>query len=171
MGRRCLLGACQLQPLAFAPSERHSPQLPAHTPHFQQRIATPSTTPTEKPRINSVTPDVCSGQNGVDLGQFVCFGSKTDKLHLNRALPLQPPEQTSAETSSNVCVGPEAVVMAPAQSPSPGLGEKYLSNFPVSSQWSRASFGMSFLAVMFGHFCAYSRLRLSHFSRPGSVSA
>ena len=69
-----------------------------------------------------------------------------------------------------VCFGPEAVVMAPAQSPSPGLGEKYLPNFPVSSQWSRASFGMSFLAVMFGHFCAYSRLRLSHFSRPGSVS-
>src|SRR4029079_17182396 len=39
-----------------------------------------------------------------------------------------------------------------AQSPAPGLGEKYLSNFPVSSQYVRASAGMSFLPVLFGHF-------------------
>ena len=57
---------------------------------------------------------------------------------------------------------------APAQSAAPGLGEKY--EFPVSSQWALASLAMSFLSVMFGHFCACSRLSSSHFSRPDSLS-
>src|SRR5262245_47572371 len=58
----------------------------------------------------------------------------------------------------------------PAQSPSPGSGEKYLSNLPFSSRKLSASDGASFLAVIFGHVSEYRRLISSHFSRPASVS-
>ena len=56
------------------------------------------------------------------------------------------------------------------QSPSPGSWEKYFSNFPATSSNSLASAGGSFLAVILGHFSAYSAFTASQFSRPGSVS-
>jgi hypothetical protein len=37
----------------------------------------------------------------------------------------------------------------PAQSPSPGLAEKYLLNFPVSSQRARASLGCLGIPILF----------------------
>src|SRR5215207_2969572 len=56
-----------------------------------------------------------------------------------------------------------------AQSPWPGLGEKYFSLSGLPSN-SLASSGGSRLTVMLGQVLAYSALRPSHFSSPGSVS-
>ena len=52
------------------------------------------------------------------------------------------------------------------QSPSPGSGEKYFSNFPLTPSNYLASAGGSFLAVMFGHLTAYSLFTWSHLSSP-----
>src|SRR6185437_10636653 len=60
--------------------------------------------------------------------------------------------------------------LAFGQSPLPGFGEKYFSNFPSWPSYSLASGGDSFFWVMFGQLLAYSVLTSSHFSRPGSVS-
>src|SRR5262245_59631104 len=55
------------------------------------------------------------------------------------------------------------------QSPSPGLGENR-DSLPGLPSNSLASSGGSRLIVMLGHTLAYSALRESHFSSPGSVS-
>ena len=57
-----------------------------------------------------------------------------------------------------------------APSPCPGAGEKYwnLSGVPLKAS---ASGGAARFTAMFGQVSAYSALSLSHFSRPGSVSA
>src|SRR5262245_18427038 len=56
------------------------------------------------------------------------------------------------------------------QSPAPGFGEKYLSNFSGTFPHAFASGGATLFAVMFGQIRAYSALTCSHFSSPGSVS-
>src|SRR6266545_4247656 len=55
------------------------------------------------------------------------------------------------------------------QSPVPGFGEKCCS-LPSTPSHSLASAGASRFTVILGQLLAYSALRLSHFSRPGSVS-
>src|SRR3984893_15647152 len=57
----------------------------------------------------------------------------------------------------------------PDQSPVPGFGEKCCS-LPVTPSHSLASAGGSLLTVILGQVLANSALRLSHFSRPASVS-
>src|SRR5690606_28362722 len=56
------------------------------------------------------------------------------------------------------------------QSPSPGSGEKNLSNLSSTPLYSSASAGLSFLTVMFGHSALNLVLSSSHFSSPLSVS-
>src|ERR1700733_11904802 len=55
--------------------------------------------------------------------------------------------------------------------PEPGLSLKYFSNLSFTPSNSFASAGGSPFRGMLGHFLAYSALSVSHFSRPGSVSA
>src|SRR5262245_27378335 len=55
------------------------------------------------------------------------------------------------------------------QSPVPGLGEKYFS-LPGTPSQDLESAGGVFLVVILGQSSAYSALRDSHFSSPGSVS-
>ena len=88
------------------------------------------------------------------------------------SIPSSPTSTRSTKSWTERIDGDQLALgeLAANQSPSPGSAEKYLSNLFSTPSYSAASAGGSFLAVILGHFWAYSVLIWSHFSSPGSVS-